>query len=467
MSLMQGFSIGRTALQTFRKGLDIAGYNVANANTPGFSRRRVDLEQMVAVSGSGRSIGMGVEVSSVRRVRDPFLDFAVRREMSRMGRDDARAEILGALEPMLGEVDSATLRNSLSDFFDTLESLSVQPDDMAVRENVVASARNVAGTIRRMDRYFVENQQQADQRLGAAVEEANALLDQIGSLNQKVASVESDGEEASSLRDERDKLVDQLGQLVQVRSVESEDGQISLYLESTGDTLLSRTTSHGLGVTYDADGYRHVTVSRSGETIDLTEKLRAGKIGGYLKAREDDLAGYREQLDTLASNLITEFNAVHQAGFDLNGDAGQALFEPDPPGPNPAAAIRVNAAIENDAALIAAASAPGEAGNNGNALGLLDLRDKNLAGLSNVSLTDYSADLIAAVGSDHSSVTASQEASRTIVESLEDKRQSVSGVSLDEEAANLAKWQQSFDAAARYLRTVNRLTETALSIGGR
>jgi flagellar hook-associated protein 1 FlgK len=451
-------------MQAFKQGLDVAGYNVANAHTPGFSRRRVDLNQLVAVGATGGSLGMGVEVSSVRRVRDPFLDFAVRREMSRLGRDQSRAEILGALEPMLGEVETATLRTSLSDLFDAIESLSVQPDDMAIRENVIGAATNVAETIQRTDRYIVENQQEADQRLGAAVENANEILAQLAQINQEIAGVEAGGQEASSLRDQRGRLLDRLGELVEVRAVEGTDGQVSVYMDSTGDTLLSRTTAHPLQMEFDAQGFRHVTASRGGEVVDLSQKIRSGKIGGYLKARDDDLAGYREQLDTLASAIIDEFNAIHRSGFDLNGDPGMALFQPDPPAAHAAAAIRVNAAIKQDARLLATGDAPGEPGNNKTALALLELREKNLAALSDRSLTDYSADLISAVGTDHASVAASQEASETIVDSLESKRKSISGVSLDEEAADLARWQQSFDAAARYLQAVNRLTEISLSI---
>jgi flagellar hook-associated protein 1 FlgK len=464
MALFHSFSIGRTALQAFKQGLDVAGYNVANAHTPGFSRRRVELGQMMATSGSGGALGMGVEVSSVRRIRDPFLDFAVRREMGRLGRDESRAEILGALEPMLGEVETATLRTSLSDLFDAIESLAVQPDDMAIRENVIGAAGNVAETIQRTDRFIVENQKEADERLGAAVESANAILEQLAQINQEIAGIEAGGDEASSLRDQRGRLLDELGKLVEVRAVENEDGQVSVYMDATGDTLLSRRTAHPLQMEFDAQGFRHVTASRGGEIVDLSSKIRSGKIGGYLKARDEDLAGYREQLDALASAIITEFNAVHQGGFDLNGDAGQALFQPDPPGDHAAAAIRLNASIRQDARLLATGDVPGEPGNNNAALALLELREKSVGSLSGRSLTDYSADLISAVGTDHSAVTASQQASETIVDSLESKRQSISGVSLDEEAADLARWQQSFDAAARYLQAVNRLTEISLSI---
>lgn len=465
MPVFDHFSIGRSALRAFKLGMNIAGYNVANANTEGFSRRRIELSQMTAVSVPGGWAGMGVEVSSVHRVRDPFLDFAVRREMSRMGRDDARAEILGALEPMLGEIENAQLRSSFSDMFDALETLAVQPEDMSIRDNFVSAAEDVAQTLRRTDRYIVENQQEADARLGAAVETANEILDQIAQINQEITGLEAGGEEASDLRDQRGRLLDELGALVEVRSIEDKDGQVSVFIDSTGDTLLSRTTAEHLGVEFDSNGFRHVTVSRGGEKADLSSKLRSGTIGGYLRARDDDLAGYREQLDTLAAALITEFNAIHQTGYDLNGDAGRPLFMPDPPTTHSAAAIYLNAEIKEDASLVATADAPGEPGNNSTVLALLELRETGIAALSGRSMTDYAADLISSVGSDYSTTQASLQASETIVDSLESKRQGIAGVSLDEEAADLARWEQSFQAAARFMQSVNRVTQIALTIG--
>ncbi|MDQ7088979.1 MAG: flagellar basal body rod C-terminal domain-containing protein [Acidobacteriota bacterium] len=252
--------------------------------------------------------------------------------------------------------------------------------------------------------------------------------------------------------------------MIPVRAVEQDNGQVSVFLEGSGDTLLAGTSAHPLEIGRDADGLARILVDRSGERVDLTDTLRGGALGGYLAARDEHLTSYREQLDLLAATLIEEFNAVHRGAYDQAGDTGRNLFEPDPPGDNAAAAIRVNAEILDDPTKLGTADAAGEPGNNVAVLAMLDLRTAGISGLSGLTFTGYAADVIANVGRDLAAADAATEASEVIVGSLELKRQSVSAVSLDEEAANLARWQQSFEAAARFLQTVNRVTETALNL---
>ncbi len=464
MTVFSQFAIGRTAMRAFRLGMNLAGYNVANANSPGFSRRRLELGPLPTIAVPGGWAGMGVDVVSVHRVRDPFLDFATRREMGRLGADTARAEILSAMEPMFGEVGTNELQGALTGFFDSVESLSVQPDDPAVRENVVAAGREVASTFHRLDSYLVETRRSANQQVSDKVERVNDILDRVAEINVELLGLEAGGDEASDLRDERDRLIDELSGLVAVRTVEADNGQLSVFLEETGDTLLAGELAHHLETFQDSAGMHHVTVRRGGEQVDLTDRLRLGALGGYLEVRDDDVPRYRERLDTLAAEFAREVNAVHSAGYGLDGSTGRAFFVPDPPGDHMASAIQVNAEIEEDPRRIAAADAADEPGNNVVALRLAALREEPVAGLGGHSFAGYGAELMATIGRDTATVDANRQAGETIVDSLDLKRQQLSGVSLDEEAADLAKWQQSYQAAARYMQTVNRVTEMALGL---
>lgn len=464
MSVFSHFSIGLSALRAFRLGMNIAGYNVANAETDGFSRRRITLGTMPTVDVPGGSIGMGVEVTSVSRLRDTFLDFATRNEMGRLGADTGRNEVLSALEPMLGEVGSTALSSSLTGIFDAFEQLTVEPDSTAVREDVIAAAKELAATIRRVDSYFVESRRNANVKVNDLATRANEILSRLKQINGDIVGQEASGTEASDLRDERDRLLDELALLVPVRTVESNNGQLSVFLEGTGDTLLSGISARPLQIQTDAEGMSRVFVSRGGEMVDLTDTLRSGEIGGYLEVRDDSIPGYRDRLDQFTTAVINEFNTVHEAGYDLNGDPGLNLFEPDPPGSHPSSAIYVNAQIEQDFSLLAAAGAPGEPGNNVNALAFVDLRDKSVGSLGNRTMVGFGADILSQVGRDVAAADTAQKASQVIVDSLEVKRQQASAVSLDEEAADLAKWQQSFQAAAQFMQTVNRVTEYAINM---
>ncbi len=464
MTVFDHFAIASSAMRAFKLGMNVAGYNVANSNTVGFSRRRVDLSTMSAVAVPGGWSGMGVEVNSLTRIRDPFLDFAVRREAGRLGQDDARADILSALEPALGEAESAVLRSSISDFFDSIQNLVIDPSDMAIREDVVSHGERVAASIRSLDGHLVERRNHADAKAEEAVDRINELVEDLAQNNLEVTGLEAGGQEASDLRDQRDLLLDELSSLIPVNIVNAENGQVRVSLEEGGHTLVVGTSTQKLIKGQDSEGLMRIQVERAGGLADMTDSIRSGQLGGYLSVRDEDLVSYRSELDRVASALITEFNAVHSSGFDLNGDPGLAFFEPDPPGAHAANAIRVNSLIRADGSLIATSSVAGETGNNEIVLQLGELRSEAIAALNGRSFAEFSADLIASVGQDLGAAEASRDASLVIVDSLETKRQGVKGVSLDEEAAELARWQQSFAAAAKFMQVVNRVTETAFSI---
>lgn len=463
MGVFDYISISRTALGAFRQGMNIAGYNVANANTEGYSRRVMQLGPTQTVEVRNGIIGTGVDVTGVKRQRDAFLDFATRRELGRMGTDKSREEILSALEPVLGGTDSAGLTTALTSFFDSFETLSVQPDSPSSRANVVAQADNLASTLNRVDAQFDEAQRNADSRVVATLDRVNAILVQVRQINLDITSQEAGGAEASDLRDQRDKLLDELSQKVPVRIVEANNGQTSVFLDSTGDPLLAGVSMRQLQAVKTADGFTHVSIDRGGEITDISGALGGGELGGYLEARDTDIASYRTQLDTLASVIANQFNTVQKAGFDHAGNAGVAMFVPDPPGAHAAAAIRINSAVEADPNLVAASSAAGEAGNNSNALAFVALRTRTLASLGDQTISGYAAGVIAGVGTDVKSVSAGLEASQTIVDSLDQQRSAISGVSLDEEAADLVRWQQAFQASARFLQMSNQMIDEVLN----
>lgn len=466
MTAFDHLSIGRTAMQAFRLGMNIAGYNVANANTPGFSRRRVDLTTLPVIGVRNGLVGMGVDVAGVHRLRDNFLDFAYRREIGRLGTDKSREEILSGLEPLLGQADNATLSTALSGLFDSFETLSAQPDSPAVRANVILKAQEVARTFQRVDKNLVEARRNADVRVSESVKRINEILDQLKQSNLDILQQEAGGAEASDLRDQRDRLLDELGELLPITTVEKDNGQVTVMVEGTGDALLSGVSPHHLTTTQDAEGMLQVQIDHVGTKLDITASMRGGKLGGYLKARDEDLQKYRASLDALATEFVTQFNAVHSAGFDLNGNPGQALFLPNPPTGHVAAVMTVNPNLVSDYRLLAAASAAGAPGNNGNALAFVGLRAKVLPSLGGLTLGDYSAEFVADIGRDVKSVTASMEGGQAVVDALQERRQQISGVSMDEEAANLVRWQQSFQAAARFLQTANSVIDTVLNTLG-
>ncbi|GAB4368053.1 MAG: flagellar hook-associated protein FlgK [Acidobacteriota bacterium] len=466
MSLFNPFGIGLSALRAFRLGLDTTGYNIANATTPGFSRRRVSLSSLYDPNAGGMlQAGFGVR-AEVSRVHDPFLDFAVRREMTRLGADDARARMLGILEPAFGPVDAAPLQQALSRFFDAADGLTANPENLASRTEFTAAARDLARTIRDTAGQLDAAREEVDGRIVETVDRVNGLLEGIARLNRQIAAQEAGGSEAANLRDERGRLLDELSQLVPARVVIDEQGVANVYLTDSGDALVTATGARPLQLGIDGSGMHRVLARRASSGLDVTDLLRGqGELGGLIETRDVHVAAYRSELDRFASALIGEVNARHAAGFDLDGNAGLPLFEPDPPGADAAGTISVNAAILADPRLVAAAGAAGAPGDNRAALALSELRGLDLAGLGGTSLTGFVSELIADVGRDVETASTERDASAAVVQSFEARRAEASGVSLDEEAAQLVLWQRSYEAAARFLQTVDEVTQVALQLG--
>ncbi len=466
MSLFNPFGIGLSALRAFRLGLDATGYNIANATTPGFSRRRVSLSSLYDPAAGGMvQAGFGVR-AEVSRVRDPFLDFAVRREMTRLGADDSRAQMLGVLEPVFGPVDSAPLQQALSRFFGAADGLSANPENLSVRTEFTAAAGQLAATIRNTAGQIDAAREEIDGRVVETVGQVNDLLDRIARLNDQVVAQEAGGAEAANLRDERGQLLDQLARLVPARVVIDEQGIANVYLTDSGDALVTAAGARPLELGVDSAGMHRVLARRASAGLDVTDQLRGqGKLGGLIESRDVHVAAYRTELDRFAATLVSEVNARHTAGFDLDGNAGLALFEPDPPGAGTASTITVNAGIAADPRLVAAAGVAGAPGDNRAALELAGLRGLGLSGLDGSSLNGFLSEMIADVGRDVAAASTERDASAAVVEAFEARRAEASGVSLDEEAANLVLWQRSYEAAARFLQTMDEVIQVALQLG--
>jgi flagellar hook-associated protein 1 FlgK len=447
--------------------MDTVGQNIANVNTEGYSRRRVGLEEMFPRQTAAGLSSMGVEANTARRLRDELLEYEIRRERGSLGQHSARAQALSLLESLIGETEVDGLGRALSDFFDGVSRLSARPEDMAVRLEVVAHAEELTSAFHGIDERLDAARKDADRRIVDTVAEINSLSERIAELNREIVATEAGRVEASGARDERDRLIGELAELVDISVATSEDGALQVSLAGTGDPLVVDARAFPLEARPDGarGGLASVRAERSGVMVDVSDRITGGKLGGLLQLRDVTLTGYGQALDDLAASLITEVNAVHRSGFDLNGNAGGALFEPDPPGTGAAAAIQVSAAILADPGALAA-SADASPGDNGAALALAALREQPVAALGGSTFAAAHGDLVARMGLDAASAATHRESSGLFLASLESQRDSVAGVSLDEEAADLMRFQRSYEAAARFLRAVDEMTQVVFRTFG-
>jgi flagellar hook-associated protein 1 FlgK len=293
-----------------------------------------------------------------------------------------------------------------------------------------------------------------DLNVTQVVTQVNTLTGQIAQLNGQISGLENLGKEANTFIDQRNQLINQLSSLVDVSAIQSDNG-LTL-TTSNGTALVAGTRSFNFATQIEVTGVQHIFSQGN----DITSKLTGGKLSGLLQVRDQKIPGLISQLDTLAAGFANAVNSVHQAGFDLNGNAGGNLFVPPPAGGTGAAAS-LQVAI-TDPSLIAASS-DGSAGSNGNVLALEAVHDQAVA--NGQTPTDFYSNVVFGVGNDVSNGSAEQDASNLILQQLQDQRGSISGVSLDEEASNLIQFQRAYDAAGRMVSTVNEMLDVAIHLG--
>ena len=451
--LYSSLSTALSALIANQQALETSANNVANVNTPGFTRQRPVLIPNDPVVLGRLSFGTGVSLQKLESLRDPILELRLNQETQNQGQLDATLGALQQAQVTFSGTNSG-IGDAITRFFDSLQQLSTDPSSLGLRQGVLTAAGNLATAFNTASHHLQTQSSNLDLNVVQTVGDINTLTPQIAALNQQIANLENVHEDASALVDKRGTLIRQLSSLIDVSVIQTEHG-IAL-TTSNGTPLVAQERSFQLTTQIAAGGIHKVF---SG-TVDITGQINAGKLGGLLNVRDTKIPALQSSLDQLAAGLATALNTAHRAGFDLNGTAGTDLFVPPAAG-GVGAAAALSVAISDPAFL--AASSDGTPGSNGNLAVISAVHDQAIAG--GQKPLDFYSRLIFQVGSDTSNTAADLDASQLILRQLEDQRSSISGVSLDEEAANLVRYQSAYQAAARVVSTVNSLLDTVVNLG--
>jgi flagellar hook-associated protein 1 FlgK len=452
-------NIGQSALLTQQKAIDITSNNIANVNTPGYSRQRLVIQQGSPIRVDSLTMSTGVTADpGIQRFYDQFLTSQLENENESLGRWDAQKEALGKAELMFDEAGGTGLSNAMSEYWSAWQDLSNNPSGVAERSTVVSAGQYLSSVFNQTYNNVSKLQQDIDTHVDGVVDQINGIAQQIATLNQKVVQVETDGHNANDFRDQRDQLVFDLSKLININSYEDGDGYLSVDV-GNGKPLVQGTATWDL-LSADNGGVQDVFWKGSdGTNVDITANITGGELKGWISSRDDHLDDYLTQLDTLANTLRTSVNGAHNAGFDLNGTNGLDFFTG-----SGAADLGVNAAIVADTDLIAAAGlGEGLPGGNGAAITLANLQNSAVMPGSS-TFDDYYNALVGQVGADVQDANFNSTHQQSMVQGLENYRQQVSGVSLDEEMVNLIKFQHAYDAAARLITTADEMMDTIMAM---
>jgi len=528
MEALRSLEIGIRAVRTQRQALHVIGHNIANVNTPGFSRQRAVLTTTLPQG----EMGTGVKVESVDRIRDEVVDFYIRSENPKLNKWKAKLKNLEEMEILFNEPSDNSIGKILNDFWDSWSDLANNPENGAARANVREQGEAICDAFRTLYQNLRDLQEKIDEEIKTDVDHLNSIINQIAELNKEIEKVELGGRaHANDLRDKRDLLLDELSELTGFEYEEMKDGTIRIGVH--GQLLVSKGVVSPFIAEAGENGFLEVKWEDSGERVAIT----TGKLKGLMEIRDEVIPRFLSGLDNLASTLIDEVNTLHRQGmgldgtskvegwkdfsgsldsdgsFEINGvniqvvagddldaiiakinaekdttgveaskDGDKLVLEPYSLNPQTinitadpdnimldklgilanffsgtgAEDIDLDDAIKSDLSKIAASS-NGAPGDNSNALSIYQLKDKPVLEGGSSTFSDYYSKIIADLGVETKQTRGLKENQQTLLTQLENRRQSICGVSLDEETTNMILFQQAYRAAVYFLQMIDNL----------
>ena len=454
-------------------GVETAGQNLANVNNPAYARQRVNLQTSVAIPTANGSEGTGVTAVSITRIVDDLLNGRIQTQAGVQNFWTAQQSALQNAQAGLneflnstGSTDASTsavtatnanasLSARLNSFFNAAQTLTQSSGNTATNRQLLANAaQDLATTFNAASSQLAAARTGINASVASDTDAANKLLAGIADLNHQISDAEFSGGTANSLRDMRDQSLQSLAKLVNFTSSTAANGAVSVTVD--GQTLVNGGTVADTLQTYDAGGGQIlIRTATSATPLNLT----SGSIAGAISARDTTLAGVQTDIDLLANTFAAQVNAIHATGFNSAGTSGNSFFT----GTN-AATISVNAALLADPSLIQASSSATAHADISIARAIAQLADSSQSALGGRTFSQDYAKIVGGLGSALKTANDSVDSQATVSNYLSAQRNSVSGVSTDEEMTTLLSFQRAYTASAEVLKTVDQLIQTTLAM---
>jgi len=533
MSTFMGLETSKRGLFTQQSALYTTGHNISNANTLGYSRQRVNMEATAGFPGTGLSagtmpgfLGTGVQAGSIQRVRDGFVDDQFRQESNKLGYWDSKTKAISQMEDVMNEPSAYGLQKSLSEFWQSLQDLAVNPENGGARAVVVQRGVAVADSFNYIHKSLTEIQTNLGNEIGVSTGQVNSILKQISELNAQIKQVEPNGYLPNDLYDARDALLDELSGYFPIETKYEKSGGRALAI-AEGAVTVSIKLKDGVNLKV-VDGIEFAQVrTNPGQTNDNITP--SGPVQGFylVKVNADNtetrlerdmtefdpgdpltyighdsfydlgkmkslvnsygavefgpdgepIAGTSKgiypnmiaELNKMAEAFITEFNLIHSAGEPLptNPPLAPRIKESDFFTGNSASTIAINEKIIADSGLINASNTANEEGNGKNAKKLADVQFSAIESLSNATIQTYFSGVIGKLGVDGQQAERMTFNTTTLLGAVEHRRASISSVSLDEEMTDMIRFQQAYNASARMITVVDETLDKIINGMGR
>ncbi len=469
-SLTHIMNMGSESLMNSRMGLDVTGHNIANAHVDGYSRQSVIVGPRDPMRFGQHTFGQGANVKSVERVHDRFIESQYRKELQAVSEKETAQSGLQRLENLFNPDITSTIRDRMNSFFNGLRELANYPEEPAVRTHVMEMGSNLTQSFRGNHADIVTVQKDINTEVVSEIELLNKRLEEIAGLNQRILEMSNGPNQAGDLLDQRDKLIREISQTMDCKSYENERGMT--VIRGPGSMLLLEGVHYGKFETEPITEDVHNKIffrDPSGTKTDVTERTRGGgKIGQLLTNRDEYAQRLRDEINVLAKEFGESFNNVHRLGYGGRGydtGNGRDFFDGlDRQDGEYAASIQLAENISADPFAIGCAMSPEAPGDNAILVELVKLQGAPVLDNGHSTFQAVYDRFVGHLGNEMAKAKDELTASNVVASQLKAQKEALSGVSLDEEASNLIKYQHLFAASSRVITTADEFMKTILEL---
>ena len=464
LGIMGTMEMARNAMRVARNGAEVAGNNLANAANPAYARQRVKLGSSVTIPTENGPQGSGAEVARLEQVRDRVLDKTITSEKSITQYLDAKQGYLRRAEASLGQtVDNQSIdpnssafgvAQGMTELFNSFQSLSVSPTSIAERQTVIFNAQKISEKFNTIDRRLGDLRTSVNAEVEDLVGSVNSKLKEVANIAVNLGNIEIVEGSANEVRDALQSNMEELAEFVNMSATTNGDGELSIFIDGV-QMVTDNILTNSAEIHTDSNGMHFLAAHNSGNVISL----KSGHLKGLIDARDSSVVDLKDKVNTLAAQLITEVNTLHRNGYDLDGNTGQDLFTGTGAGD-----MGVNANIFSDPRQLQGSSSATESSNNDVLRSIAALSTTTLAGLNGMTFNEHYTNTVSRFGQEISLTTSQLEDQRTVQKMMEKQRESIMGVSVDEEVANLVVYQRAFQASAKLLTTMDSLMKDVLNL---
>ena len=464
LGIMGTMEMARNAMRVARSGAEVSGNNLANAANPAYARQRIKLNSSVTIPTEKGPQGSGAEVARLEQIRDRVLDKSIISEKSISQYLDAKQGYLRRAEANLGQtvdtrsIDSgggaSGIAEGMTELFNSFQSLSVSPTSTAERQIVVFNAQKIADKFNTIDRRLGDLRTGINAEVEDLITSVNSKLKSVANTAINLGNIEIVEGSANEVRDSLQSRLEELAEYVNISTATNTDGELNVFVDGV-HMITDNIMTNSVGIHTDTNGMHTMAEQVAGNVINL----KSGYLKGLIDARDTSIVDLKTKVNTLAVQLITEVNTLHRSGYDLDGNTGQDLFTG-----TGAADVGVNANIISDPKQLQGSSSASESSNNDVIRSIAALSITTLAGLNGMTFSEHYGNTISRFGQEISLTTSQLDDQQTVQKMLEKQRESIMGVSVDEEVANLLVYQRAFQASAKLLTTMDGLMRDVLNL---